>query len=108
MVFQSRKAVAPEMPCALVAVVDLARVCEMQPCYRGEFGRCDGGCGEDGGAGADADVEELVLAVSLCLVGMWYVVYGIWDLGWGCGVVWCSVVQSGVSIGFGSVGTRLQ
>ena len=44
---------------ALVAVVDFLRVCEVQPGYWGEF-FCGGGwTGEDGGAGAGSDVEDL-------------------------------------------------
>lgn len=42
-----------------MAVVDLAGVCEVQAGYRGEF-FCGGGwAGEDGGAGAGSDVEDL-------------------------------------------------
>jgi hypothetical protein len=42
-----------------VAVVDLAGICEVQSGYRGEF-FCGGGwAGEDGGAGAGSDVEDL-------------------------------------------------
>lgn len=48
------------MASALVAIVDFARVCEVQTGYRGEF-FCGGGwAGEDGGAGAGPDVEDLV------------------------------------------------
>lgn len=43
-----------------MAVVDLAGVCEVQSGYRGEF-FCGGGwAGEDGGAGAGSDVEDLI------------------------------------------------
>jgi hypothetical protein len=42
-----------------VALIDLLRVCQVQPRHGGEF-FC-GGCevGEDGGSGASADVEDL-------------------------------------------------
>lgn len=56
------------MACALVAVVDLAGVCEVQSGYRGEF-FCGGGwAGEDGGAGAGSDVEDLI---GECVVSGW-------------------------------------
>lgn len=43
-----------------MAVVDLAGVCEVQSGYRWEF-FCGGGwAGEDGGAGAGSDVEDLI------------------------------------------------
>lgn len=53
------------MSCALVAFVDLLRVCKVQSGYRWEFFRGGGGAGEDGGAGADSDIEHLDLNFSI-------------------------------------------
>lgn len=59
MVFKAGEAFAPEMARALVAVVDFAGVCEVQAGDGWEF-FCGGWWGgENCGAGADADAEDL-------------------------------------------------
>jgi hypothetical protein len=57
--FEARERATPEVARALVPAVDLLGVCQVQAGYAGAFfGR--GGCvGEEGGAGAGADVDEL-------------------------------------------------
>jgi hypothetical protein len=69
---------------ALVAVVDFLRVCEVQPGYWGEF-FCGGGwAGEDGGAGAGSDIEDLGEGdvVSLwVLLNVWMFELSRYDIG---------------------------
>jgi hypothetical protein len=47
------------MPCAVVAAVNLFGICEVEAGDSWEFFCCGGQAGEDGGAAADFDFENL-------------------------------------------------
>lgn len=61
MVFQSRKTLAPEKSCAMVAAIDLLSVCEVEAGDRWELFCGSFLAGEEGGAESDPNIEHSCL-----------------------------------------------
>lgn len=71
MVFQSRKTLAPEQSCAMVAAINFLSVCEVEAGDRWEFFCGSYLAGEEGGAESDSNIEHLYSIVVSIAVFAW-------------------------------------